>query len=84
MKINGHTISLPTIVIAVSAVSWLSGLSYQGAANAEDLEKLEEIPTEIALMRQEQEHMKNAIDAIARALGVEVVASTTIPVEDDD
>jgi len=86
MKINGHSISLPTIVIAVSAVSWLSGLSYQGMANAEDLEKLEKVPVEIALMRQEQGHIKNAIDAIARALGVEVVANTTIPVvvKDDE
>ena len=61
MKINGHTISLPAIVIGVSSISWLSGLSYQGMANAEDLEKLEDVPVDIALILQEQEHIKNSM-----------------------
>ena len=84
IKINGFTISWGAILSVIAGISWLAGLSYQGIANADDLEKLEKVPVEIALMRQEQEHIKRSIDAIARALGVEVVADTVIATEEDE
>ena len=84
LKVNGITIPWTFIVPTALGLLWLGGLSWQVTANADDLERVEGLSTDIALIKQDQKYLKDAVRAIAKALNVEVVASTTISNEQVD
>jgi len=81
IQVNGHNVAWSVVVSAVMLISWLSGLSYRTVANAEDLAKLENVPADIAVLKASAATTNAAVMAIARALNVEVVA-TTAPLSD--
>ena len=76
LKVNGLTISWGAVASVIALTAWLVGVSWQGKLNAEDLDKLENVPEQIILLRAEQADIAAAIKAIAKALGVEVAAAT--------
>jgi len=81
IQVNGHNVAWSVVVSAVLVISWVIGMSYRTIANAEDLAKLEDVPTDIATLKIDAAQTKAAVMAIARALNVEVVA-TTAPLSD--
>jgi hypothetical protein len=81
LKVNGISIPWTAFAATLTAVFWLGGLSYQVYANADELGKIEDVPTDIALIKQDQRYLKDAVRAIAKALNVDVVEDTTIELD---
>ena len=84
LKVNGTTIPWSALFAILAAFSWVGGMSYQVIANADELEKIESLPTDIALIQQDLKYTKDALKAIAEALNVKVVEDTIISTEGKD
>jgi len=64
MKINGYTIPLREVSYIVIAAFWLAGLSFQGASNAEDIEKLSPTNERLARIEEKLEHAEEDVKEI--------------------
>jgi len=64
MKINGMNIPYPLLAGLVTAIFWLSGLSYGVRANDEDIEELKEVPLKIVKIESHVEHIEESVGEI--------------------
>ncbi|KKK96168.1 hypothetical protein LCGC14_2665450 [marine sediment metagenome] len=69
MKINGYTIPLREVSYIVIATFWLAGLSFQGASNAEDIEKLSPTNERLARIEATQEATQGDVKEVKEEQG---------------
>ena len=78
MKINGYTVPLKDLVILISAIVWMAGLSFQVSSNADEIEEqkdtkerlvsievtLENTKENIVEIKEEQKEQSKMLDRI--------------------